>query len=315
VMAERAFAALMLLAGAACVTPRDESRVIADLLPHGRGDTDGLEAHQLAVLDDHLIKDAYECLPPVEQVFAAPNGPKRTRRIHARQPHYSFFEGPLQYRVGAADGRWLVSVNVVLQPHEGGQLELPDCGLAGVLTGDVVCEGVPYEADPGVEACPGSGRFEAEASRHNLRALVARWSEEAEGYYNRDAARYGLPIHYDFHFSLQGDTARAPVDWRMPLWNSCGRTPYFTALRSGWSIPIVAHEVGHFLGLLDEYEALSGITSLYPKTPFLGSEGSRMGLSMKTDTRIYPLHHYLVLRRYHCEEPRTRNKMPPVLGP
>jgi hypothetical protein len=79
------------------------------------------------------------------------------------------------------------------------------------------------------------------------------------------------------------------------------------AFRSGWSIPVVAHEVGHFLGLLDEYEALSGVFSFYPKTPFEGSEGSRMGLSMKKHTQLLPMHHYLVLRRFHCDEPETRD--------
>ena len=54
------------------------------------------------------------------------------------------------------------------------------------------------------------------------------------------------------------------------------------------------------LGLLDEYEALSGISAIYPKTPLSGSENSRMGVSMKVHTRFLPLHHYAVLRRYHC---------------
>jgi hypothetical protein len=173
------------------------------------------------------------------------------------------------------------------------------------MDGAMVCEGTPYEEAPGLEACPGSGRFEAPATRHNLRALLARWSREAEAYYNRDAARYRVPVRYDFELFLADEAPSAPVDLRMTLWPTCGRTPYFLALRSGWSVSIVAHELGHYLGLLDEYHALSGITPLYPKTPFGGSESSRMGVSMKRYTRFYPLHHYLVLRRHHCDVPKS----------
>ena len=43
----------------------------------------------------------------------------------------------------------------------------------------------------------------------------------------------------------------------------------------------------------------------YPKTPFPGAEISRMGLSMREDSIVLPLHHYLVLRRYLCAEPRS----------
>jgi hypothetical protein len=49
----------------------------------------------------------------------------------------------------------------------------------------------------------------------------------------------------------------------------------------------------------------SGIVGFYPKTPFAGAEVSRMGLSMRERTRVLPLHHYLVLRRYFCPEPRA----------
>jgi hypothetical protein len=198
--------------------------------------------------------------------------------------------------------KWFVRLNVAIEPPSSAEIELPDCRLGRDLDGPVVCQGQAYEQAAGRDACPGSGVFRAPATRRNLRALLARWSIDIEAYYNRDAERDGVPVRYDFHFFLIDDVehARRPVDLRLRLAASCARTPYFCALRSGWSIPILAHEVGHYLGLLDEYEALSGITSLYPKTPFAGSEESRMGLSMKTDTRFLPLHHYLVLRRYHC---------------
>ncbi len=147
------------------------------------------------------------------------------------------------------------------------------------------CEGVAYERAEGTDACPASGRFEVVASRHNVRVLLAHWSEAVEEYFNRDAQHDGLPVHYDFHFFAADDVSasRRPLDLVLPLHTSCGRLPYFEGLRAGWSLPVLAHEIAHFLGLLDEYEALSGITSLYPKTPFAGSERSRMGLSMKTD--------------------------------
>jgi len=297
-----------------CMTiPRDQARIAKELCQLGGEDTAGLTAAQIQLLGDHMAKDSFTCLPPVAQVLGPPPGPERTRRIHGQQPHYGWYRGPFLYRVGAAGGKWRVSLDIVVQAEQGGTLELPDCSLRDQLRGEVVCEGTPYEEDPGVEACPDSGRFEAPASRHNLRVLLRQWSDQAEAYYNRDAERYGLPVVYDFHFTLEGDAPRGPVDLVMPLWNSCGRTPYFLALRSGWSIPILAHEIGHYLGLLDEYQPLSGIVSFYPKTPFEGSEGSRMGLSMKTQTLFYPLHHYLVLRRFHCDEPARHDGAPRVL--
>ena len=64
--------------------------------------------------------------------------------------------------------------------------------------------------------------------------------------------------------------------------------------------------MGHLLGLLDEYEMLSGIVGFYPKAPFEGAERSRMGLSMREGTELLPMHHYLVLRRYFCPEPTDR---------
>jgi hypothetical protein len=74
-------------------------------------------------------------------------------------------------------------------------------------------------------------------------------------------------------------------------------------MRAGWSLPVLAHEVGHVMGLLDEYETFSGIVSCYPKTPFPGAEISRMGLSMLEPTRVLPVHHYLILRRFFCPDP------------
>ena len=272
--------------------------------------------HFRELLADVRLKDPYACWPPVEVVLGPPTGNVAERRIEGQLPHYNFFFGPFSYRVrgDAREKMWRVSLNVALSPSMlEGRLELPDCALRGSLEGEVTCEGVPYEEDLGLKACPESGTFEAKVSRHNLKAVAARWSRDVEEYWNRDAERYGLSVRYDFEFFLDEGAAQDPVDVHTAMWMTCGRTPYFTAFRTGWSVPIVAHEVGHYLGLLDEYEALSGM--LYEKTPFDGSENSRMGLSMKTYTRLYPLHHYLVVRRFFCAEPETRNPFEAVLDP
>ena len=288
------------------------AQVASDLDAVGRIASPRQPSHWRALLEDNLRKDSYQCLPPVAQVLGEPSGPLLERRIHGSVPHYGWFYGPMVYRVGVVDGMWRVSLHVALTPSGADVIELPDCQTD---VRHVVCEGTAYQDDPGVDACPESGRFQAPASRAHLRALLTRWSTEAEGYYNRDARHFGLPVRYDFELSLADEPANAPIDVRMPLWLSCGRTPYFSAFRSGWSIPVVAHELGHFLGLLDEYEALSGIFPFYPKTPFEGSEGSRMGLSMKSHTRVMPMHHYLVLRRFHCDEPSSRDPYRDMFAP
>ncbi len=266
-----------------------------------------------AILGDALAKDAFVCRPLPHEVFFG-DAPEGERVIDGLMPHYGFFFGPMRYvvrRFEARDGRpaeWRVSVRVAIDMPRGGTLDLPDCTLRGALEGPVTCSGTPSSASPSTDACPASGEFTARATPRNVRALLAQWSREAERYWTRDAATFHLPVSYDFEIAA-ADEARADGrgDISLPLWSTCGRTPYFAALRSGWSLPVVAHEIGHFLGLLDEYETFSGIAPFYPKTPFPGAEVSRMGLSMREGTRVLPLHHYLVLRRYFCAEPPTHD--------
>jgi hypothetical protein len=285
----------------ACHAPRPPASYASDALAQTLARLEGHTSavHTRALLDETLAADGSRCAPPAEAVLSPPSLAAE-RRIAGELLHYGFFPGPMRYRVDSHDGLWRVRLNIAVEPPPAGQtLELSDCALGAELEGPVHCLGIPYEQAPGLEACPGSGRFEAPATRRNLRALLARWSREPEEHFNRDARRYGVPVRYDFELFLADEPgAVGPIDVRLPLWTSCGRTPYFLALRSGWSVSIVAHELGHYLGLIDEYQPLSG--TFYEKTPYPGSEQSRMGVSMKPVTRFWPLHHYLVLRRYHC---------------
>ncbi|AKT40022.1 uncharacterized protein CMC5_041750 [Chondromyces crocatus] len=261
------------------------------------------------VLADTLSKDAHLCRPSAREVLLG-DAPEGERHIVGMMPHYGLFMGPMSYLIRRRARAWEVEVRIAVTPPSASRLELPDCGLQeepGAREAMLVCRGTPYARSGSTDACPGSGEFAARATPEVISALLARWSREAERYWNRDAAAFGLPITYDFEFVLASE-ARARglrVDLDVPLSATCGRTPYFSAMRSGWSLPVVAHEVGHVMGLLDEYESLSGIVAFYPKTPFAGAEISRMGLSMREHTRVLPLHHYLVLRRYFCSEPGT----------
>lgn len=262
-----------------------------------------------SVLQGTLEKDAWSCHPSPRQVFAGADA-EGDRLVMGTMPHYGFFFGPMQYLVQRRAGRWRVEARIAVEPPRGAaSLELPDCKLREALEGSVTCSGQAYAESDSTEACPASGSFSAPATPRNVTALLRRWSEDAEAYWNRDAQRFGVPVTYDFDF-VRLDEARARglrVDMALPLAPTCGRTPYFSAFRSGWSLPVVAHEVGHLLGLLDEYEAFSGIVGFYPKTPFPGAEVSRMGLSMREKTQLLPMHHYLVLRRWYCRAPASRD--------
>lgn len=261
-----------------------------------------------SILADAIDKDVYACIPSARQVFFGP-APTGERTLWGAMPHYGLYWGPFRYHVRRLPDRWLVTLKLVLQPPSPStRLEMADCALRDRMEGPTECSGIPFVESTTRDACPDTGAFYAMATPRNVEALLARWSVEAETYYNRDAAMFGIPVTYDFEVVPQQEGRHVlDADDTLPLVPTCGRTPYFNGLRTGWSLPVVSHELGHYLGLIDEYEMFSGIVGFYPKTPFPGAEVSRMGLSMKEDSHFLPLHHYLILRRYFCPEPKTRD--------
>ena len=252
------------------------------------------------ILADAIAKDAYVCLPRPREVFFGEVA-EGERAIVGQMPHYGLFFGPMSYRVGRSGGRWRVRLLVaVVPPDPREMLELPDCAMSGEVDEATACA-EDRERETTLEVCPPRARGLARATPRTVDALLGRYSREVAAYWSRDALAEGLPIDYDFEFRRAETADPSRVDMALPLVTTCGRTPYFSSLRSGWSLPIVAHEMGHVLGLLDEYETFSGM--FYPKTPFPGAEVSRMGLSMREATRVLPVHHYLVLRRWFCPSP------------
>jgi hypothetical protein len=256
------------------------------------------------VLEESLADDERSCAPDPREVFAS-GPPDGERIIRGAMPHYGFFYGPMRYRIArGADGGAVVRLTIAVDLHPtGGALALSGCPVARALDpAHASCRGVPASVG---QACPDAGAFTVPDTLENERRLLARWSAAATRLYERDAKLFGLRVAYEILFADARALDPVAVDATVPLDPTCGRTPYFQALRSGWSVSVVAHEAGHWMGLLDEYEALSGIVRPYPKTPFPGADKSRMGLSNDPLARVLPVHHYLVLRRAFCADPRA----------
>jgi len=190
--------------------------IAAELDRLSGGLTAGHEGSFREILDHVLTADPYTCRPSPQQVFfdEAPDG---GRSVGGVMPHYGFFFGPMRYRVSRSRDGWLVTLTIAVDlPPEGGTMELPDCGLARELAGpggdlasvSASCSGTPYSAAKALEPCPRSGTFSLPATRRTRRALLERWSREAEGYYNRDAAAFGLPVRYHSERNLFSNARR-----------------------------------------------------------------------------------------------------------
>lgn len=116
-------------------------------------------------------------------------------------------------------------------------------------------------------------------------AYIANRVQGAEDIWNASKPKMGFP--YKFRFRLVDTQAEAL--YRVHVKPNT-RGPYFKNWDSTtwWTPRTQAHELGHMMGLADEYEGISGSTkNCSPYSLWCDDEGGQ----------IEPYHYYMVLRR------------------
>jgi len=104
----------------------------------------------------------------------------------------------------------------------------------------------------------------------------------AENFWN--SGRPQTDFEYRFQFDLVGDSAGAHYSVQVL---DTTRGPYDQFWGRDWTDKVIAHEVGHMLGLGDEYQTLSGVVDCYRPSLMCTSWTGTLMLQ----------HYYFVLRR------------------
>lgn len=105
---------------------------------------------------------------------------------------------------------------------------------------------------------------------------------QASAYWNNTKIK--TDFNYEFKFELTTDSTKA--HFSVNVLDST-RGPYDTNWSRSWTSLAIAHEVGHMLGLGDEYQTLSGVSDCWKESLMCESWTGE----------LKPLHHYFVLRR------------------
>ncbi len=114
--------------------------------------------------------------------------------------------------------------------------------------------------------------------QEKLDLAAAKWTQ-----YNP----YGFPLQFKFVLT----TKRSEADVKAKLLvGKYTRGPYFSFWTTEWSSDIISHEMGHVMGLDDEYS----------NTPFPGLTRCDRESIMCIWDRPFPYHYYLITRRMLC---------------
>jgi hypothetical protein len=194
----------------------------------------------------------------------------------------------------------------------------------------------PHHGDRGAQ--PGTYNPRAFASRHRegnrvvirqkIRFLpegsphAARMREElrsASQFYSESAKSRGIAVRYEWSEAAPGEEADSVVtiDPSSSLTRSNAKR-WRTDANSG----TIRHELGHLLGLCDEYQE----TPAPHSDPTSECQGDQWGTSIMCSSQadepaVYPHHHYQILRQAYCQSnferlgrPADTRGIPPI-GP
>ncbi len=200
--------------------------------------------------------------------------------IRAHQAYGGVLDVPYSYRIGCFEGKLTVRVSV--------SLSFPEWSLdqPSIAVNSAYCDTHAYPLAY-------RSRKTGQCRMHPLEMQVNSYTQwllsEAERRWSGNSA---FGVTYQF---AEDPGRRADVN--VPVIDGFTRGPYFAQWGSVWGPDAVAHELGHVMGLNDEYSEVSGQAHC----------GSSIMCHPLDPVRSY--HEYLILRRAYCGTEASANHL------